>query len=135
MSITISPSTTDHSFAQQVADISGEPVRKCMQCGTCSGVCPVEAITEITPRKVIHLTTLGQRESVMSANMSWMCVSCHACEVRCPRGLDVPRIIEAVRQVQLRNNDDYVVTGNISKELLKDMPQIAMVSSFRKHTA
>ncbi len=135
MSITISTDSNDYEFSRKIEEISGEPFRKCMQCGTCSGVCPVEAVVEITPRKLIHLATLGLREAAMSVNMSWMCVSCHACEVRCPRGLEVPRIIEAVRQVQLRTNSDSIDVAAISSETLKDAPQIAMVSSFRKHTA
>ncbi len=135
MSITISTDSNDYEFSRKIEEISGEPYRKCMQCGTCSGVCPVDGVTDITPRRLIHLAMLGLKDAAMSYNMSRMCASCHACQIRCPRGLEVPRIVEAVRQVQLRANKDMVDIPKISRETLKDASQIAMVSSFRKHTA
>lgn len=135
MQITISGRTVDRHFTRKVEEISGQPVLKCMQCGTCSGVCPMDGSTEITPRLMIHLTCLGQRELVMNTNMSWMCASCHICEVRCPRGLDVPKIVEAIRLIKLRTNENYIEPFTVDKDEMKDMPQIALVSTFRKHTA
>ncbi len=135
MPITLSDKTIDMDFIEKVAVVSGEPVKKCMQCGTCAGVCPMDASTDLNPRRVIHLAQLGQREQVMKANFAWMCASCHVCEVRCPRGLDIPKIIEAIRLIQLRSNENFVEPFEIEAELVEEMPQIAMVSAFRKHTA
>jgi heterodisulfide reductase subunit C len=64
-----------------------------------------------------------------------MCASCHACEVRCPRGIDIPRVIEGLRLLFLRENENYVDLSGLDKEKLEEMPQMAMVSAFRKHTA
>ncbi len=89
----------------------------------------------LTPRKLIHMAQLGQKEIVQSANSHWLCASCNSCEVRCPRGLDIPAIMEAVRLISLRENNNFVEPFEIAKEQIEDMPQIAMVSSFRKHTS
>ena len=55
--------------------------------------------------------------------------------VRCPRGIDVPRVFEAVRQITLRQNVDLINPQEIPKETMAEAPQIAFVSAFRKLTA
>jgi heterodisulfide reductase subunit C2 len=127
--------TVGKDFIEKVKEISGENVFKCMQCGTCSGGCPMFESLEITPRKVIHLAALGQEEKLIAGNTVWLCASCNTCAVRCPRGIDIPKVMEAIRQIFLRKNINYVEPNKIPEEVLKDVPTIAMVSCFRKHTA
>ncbi|MFH1841943.1 MAG: 4Fe-4S dicluster domain-containing protein [bacterium] len=122
-------------FLSKVTTISGEPFKTCMQCGTCSVVCPMEPSMQITTRQFMLLAQWGQKESLLSVNTAWVCASCHGCEVRCPRGIDIPRVMESVRQMTLRENENYVQPGGIDKDQMDDMPQIALVSSFRKHTS
>jgi heterodisulfide reductase subunit C len=55
--------------------------------------------------------------------------------VRCPRGIDIPKVMEAMRQVQLRDNVDKVDLNKLTPEQLAQMPQIALVSGFRKMTS
>jgi hypothetical protein len=43
--------------------------------------------------------------------------------------------MEAIRLLTLRENEDYVVPFEIKKEEIRDLPPIAMVAAFRKHTA
>ena len=125
----------DLEFIEKMKTITGEPFKTCMQCGTCSVVCPMKADIQLTTRQIMHLTQWGQKEALLSANTPWICASCHACEVRCPRGIDIPRVMEALRQLVLRENEDHVDPAGIEKEKLEEMPQMAMVSAFRKHTA
>jgi len=132
---TLNSKTVDREFTKSVEEISGEPLTKCMQCGTCSGLCPVEATGDVSPRQIIHLTALGQRDKVMNAKFAWMCASCYACQLRCPRGLDIPKIIEAIRLITLRKNENFIEPFAIETGSNEDIPQIAFVSAFRKHTA
>jgi heterodisulfide reductase subunit C len=87
------------------------------------------------PRQLMALLQLGQRERLDNANTPWICASCHACMVRCPRGIDIPKVMEAMRQVQLRDNVDKVDLNKLTPEQLAQMPQIALVSGFRKMTS
>ena len=89
----------------------------------------------ITTRQFMLLAQWGQKETLLSVNTPWVCASCHGCEVRCPRGIDIPRVMESVRQMALRENENYVQPGGVDKEQIDDMPQIALVSTFRKHTS
>jgi len=120
---------------EKICEISGENIFKCMQCGTCSAVCPMVETMGFTTRQGIHLLQFGRTEEVMQARIGEFCASCHTCTVRCPRGLDVAKIYEAVRQLSLRKNRDYIKPQEISKEAMAKAPQIAFVSGFRKLTS
>jgi len=87
-----------------------------------------------TPRKLMALLQLGQAAALEEINTPWVCASCHTCEVRCPRGVDIPTIMEALRQVVLRKNVNQIEPSNLQPEEVIDLPQIAMVSGFRKLT-
>ena len=74
-------------------------------------------------------------EPVIKAQIGEYCASCHTCVVRCPRGIDVPRVFEAVRQLVLRTNTDLIKPQEIPKDTMAEAPQIAFVSTFRKLTS
>jgi len=135
MPIIISDSQVVRDFVKKVEEISGEKFSKCMQCGTCSGVCPMGEEMQLTPRHTVLMTKFGQKDRILDSNTVWLCASCHSCMVRCPRGLDLPKVMEAIRQITLRTNENYLEPFEIPDELVEDLPPIAMVSCFRKHTA
>lgn len=135
LSIEITDKTYDQNFVKKVEEISGENFHKCMQCGTCSGGCPMADKADIPPRKLMLMTHMGLQEDVTKANTVWLCATCNTCTVRCPRGVNLPKVFEAIRLLMLRENKDHVNIADIPKEILQDLPQIALVSCFRKHTS
>ncbi len=120
---------------RKITEISGENIYQCMQCGTCSAVCPMVESMGCTTRKAILLLQFGNSEEVSQARIGELCASCHNCVVRCPRGIDVARVFEAVRQLTLRQNTDFIKVAEIPTETLEEAPQITFVSGFRKLTA
>jgi heterodisulfide reductase subunit C len=120
---------------KKISELSGENVHLCMQCGTCSAVCPMAESMAMTPRRAMHLLQFGLSEEVLKTNIGNFCASCHTCTVRCPRGIDVAKVFEAVRLLLLRENIDALKLSEIDEETLKTAPQIALVSAFRKLTA
>jgi len=125
----------DDRLRRKVLEISGQNVQQCFQCGTCAGSCPMNEQIDATPRKVMALIQFGQAEALDLMNTPWVCASCHVCQVRCPRGIEIPRVMEALRQIKLRTNVDHVEPNNLQPEEIVDLPQIAMVSGFRKFTS
>jgi heterodisulfide reductase subunit C len=131
-----SPISGDRRLAiGKIMEISGENIYQCMQCGTCSAVCPMIESMGFTTRQGIHFLQFGRTEEVIDARIGEYCASCHACQVRCPRGIEVPRVFEAVRQLVLRQNIDLIKPQEIPKETMAEAPQIAFVSTFRKLTS
>ena len=135
MAFKITDKTHDEEFIRKLEEISGENIHKCMQCGTCTGGCPMTDDMDIPPRKILLLSHFGMKEEVTDSNTVWLCATCNTCYARCPRGLDIPKIMEAIRQVSLRENKNHIEPNKISKEVLRKVPQIALVSCFRKHTS
>lgn len=74
----------------------GEWVKMCMQCGVCSGSCPLGAAWEHPPQKLFMMIRAGQREAVLKSDSMWMCTSCYNCIVRCPRGLPITHIMHGL---------------------------------------
>ena len=129
----IDPRKSD--FIRKVNELSGQNVSQCFQCGTCSAACPNAADVDLLPRQLMRRVQLGLERDVTGSKTPWVCASCLNCTVRCPRGIDIARVMEAIRLLSLRENVDYVKLGDLSPETIEELPQIALISSFRKHTA
>ncbi len=75
------------AFWDQVATFpDGFKIRNCIQCGSCTGSCPVAHVMDITPRQIVALFRAGFLEDILRSRSIWICASCYACTVRCPRG-------------------------------------------------
>jgi len=134
VSVTISSKRLGSEFVKKVKELSGENLQLCYQCGMCSGVCPAASNMDLSPRQVIELARLGMQDEIAESKTVWICASCLACTVNCPRGFDLSRLMEAIRLLTLRKNVDRVKPEQVPPEKRDDIPQIAMVSGFRKFT-
>ena len=72
----------------------GDKLSLCMQCGVCSGSCPIGTQMDHGPRKLFMMIRAGMKEEVLSSNTLWNCTSCYRCVVRCPRGIPVAYIVQ-----------------------------------------
>ena len=135
MAVNISIDAEAREFAQQLSELSGQNVCLCIQCGYCSGVCPMKGSMDTLPRKVVRMAQLGLSDRLLEINMYWVCASCQNCGVICPRGIDLPRVMEALRLMILRKNINYIEPSDIAVEAFHKYPQIALVAAFRKSTS
>ena len=124
----------NRSFKDRVNELSGENVDLCFQCGACSSGCPMTQEMDYLPSKVIRMVQLGLEEALDSKTI-WVCTTCFNCEVRCPRGIDIANVMEALRQLVLRKKYNRVSLDDLSPEELRELPQVAIVSNQRKLTA
>lgn len=115
-----------------IARISGEDFSLCYQCGNCTAGCPAAFAMDVPPHQVVRLLQIGQEERLLSSHAMWVCVSCLQCYSRCPKGVDVSKIMEALRQVTLRRGRDGVEVKTLPVDLLSHSPQQALVAGFRK---
>ena len=73
----------------EVADIP-KLFRTCIQCGVCSGSCPMGEVMDFPPRRAAKMLMEGRAAEVLASNTPWLCVACHTCQVRCPSQLLIP---------------------------------------------
>ncbi len=132
MRIQISMDRVRGAFVQQVEEISGQDLLACNQCGKCSAGCPIVATMDVLPSQVIRMAQLGM-EDVLKSNTIWICASCLTCVTRCPKGVDLPRLMEALRQIALRDGATELDLQALPPELLRAVPQLAIVGGFRKY--
>ncbi len=89
--------TPDRAWARAIERASGEPISLCYACGICSGSCPLASMMDLLPSRLMKAVQLGLRDRVGRAVSPWLCVACETCAVRCPNGIDVARVMDAVR--------------------------------------
>jgi len=121
-------------FVKKVQELSGQKINLCYQCGKCSAGCPMAAAMDLLPNQVMRLVQLGLDEDIANSKTVWLCASCLTCTARCPKGVDLSKVMEALRLLTLRKNKNYVEPSQMPREEIADLPQIAMVSGFRKLT-
>jgi len=119
-------------FVRQVEEVSGQALLACNQCGKCSAGCPIVAAMDLLPSQVIRLAQLGMEE-VLESDTIWICASCLTCVTRCPKGVDLPRLMEALRQVALRQGVAKLDLSALPPDLVRAVPQLAIVGGFRKY--
>ncbi len=89
-------------FLDQVEDIpAGERIKRCIQCGTCTGSCPVSYAMDISPRELIALFRAGEMGPIMKSRTIWICASCYACTTRCPSGIRITDTIYALKRTAM----------------------------------
>ncbi len=135
MRITVSKKKIRDSFVEKVEELSGQKLLACYQCGKCSAGCPAVSQMDILPNQVIRFAQLGLKEELLESKSVWVCASCYTCNVRCPKGIKIAEVMEAVRQVLLRKRRDHVEVRKLTAEEKASVPAIALISNFRKFTS
>jgi Fe-S oxidoreductase len=82
-----------------ILEFGGSDLLTCMQCATCTGVCPWPAVKSFSPRRVIRLASFGL-EGYEQEDL-WNCVTCNSCVIRCPRGIDIVDVMRSTRAVMV----------------------------------
>ena len=92
-------SERDPLFAKWVSQtVGGERIRHCLQCGLCSGSCPLSLYMDYTPRRLMHLSREGFKQEVLSSLTIWLCTCCYACMVECPKKINITHLMYALKE-------------------------------------
>jgi heterodisulfide reductase subunit C2 len=106
-----------NTFLEDVNLKSGANVLECYQCGKCVSTCPVSQYMDFPPREIMQMIKLGLRNESYMANSHWFCLTCSACSGRCPREIDIPAVMEAIRHLAIEEN--YINDSKKVKEIRK----------------
>lgn len=120
--------------SELIKEISGVNPLKCMKCGKCSASCPSFNEMDIKPHQFVSYVQNEDIEALTQSKSIWKCLSCFACVERCPRGVKPGKLIDAARQVLIRQRGQEGLTANDIPALLdEETPQQLLMSAFRKY--
>ena len=70
---------------------------ECIQCGRCTGGCPVSARSALNPRKLVYEALLGVRFVPVERSEIWECTTCATCAERCPKKIRPVDVVLSLR--------------------------------------
>ena len=79
---------------------------ECIQCGKCTGGCPVSIRSHLNPRRLIYEALLGEIFNPVERTEIWECTTCATCAERCPKEIRPYEVILALRS-------DVVESGRV----------------------
>jgi quinone-modifying oxidoreductase, subunit QmoC len=88
----------------QVEEITaevGELFMSCLQCGTCTSVCPWSPVLSYSPRRILRQLALGIGTEASVDQAVWGCVTCNTCGMNCPRGIEIIDVMQTVRTLNV----------------------------------
>ena len=74
----------ERQFVDEVIEKSGQNLLECLQCGKCTGSCPISSAQVGGPRQLIARILAGMKDEALQDPTWWYCVSCGTCANRCP---------------------------------------------------
>jgi len=116
----IDTSKIDPDFKYQIAkEEGGEGILKCFACGSCTARCPeMDVNPDWNPRVIIRKALLGLKDEVLSSDFIYVCSSHYRCLEKCPQGVNVKQVMNAVRNTRLSEEQTEDVTGIKTKKNL-----------------
>jgi heterodisulfide reductase subunit C len=82
-----------------------EGLTGCLNCGTCTAICPAAEFYNYDPRIVAETVQTRDNDKIyelLTGNMIWYCGECMSCKTRCPRSNAPGLIIMALRALSMR---------------------------------
>ncbi len=73
----------------------------CYQCGKCSAGCPLAQDMDYTSSMVMRMLQVEDEaidKELLQSQSIWLCASCEMCISRCPMSVDIPKIMDFLRQ-------------------------------------
>ena len=94
----------DKEFLRAIRQKTDADFSRCFQCKTCSAGCPFSEIMDPFPNVVMRYVQLGLMKDALKCSTIWICVGCNTCSIQCPQAIDIPGVMDVLRQMALAKN-------------------------------
>jgi heterodisulfide reductase subunit C len=88
-------------LGSEVMEHTEVKVSKCYQCGKCSAGCPLSEEMDYPPSVIMRMLQTGSKEmeeKVLRSFSIWVCLTCEMCFARCPMSIDIPKMMDFLRE-------------------------------------
>jgi len=91
-------------LSKQLLNSCGVNVNLCLHCVSCSSGCPFTEAMDLLPNQVLRLVQLNMEEEALQCSTIWTCVACNTCSMQCPMAIDIPAMMDALRQISIEKD-------------------------------
>ena len=96
----IDETTLEPDFAKTIKKYGGKDVMTCLQCGNCTGVCPISLKIDYKTRSIIKYCQFGLKKFTLGTR--WVCATCYRCYEHCPADINPAEVMIALRHIAIR---------------------------------
>lgn len=92
--------TTKHAITTRVKEATGVDVDLCYQCGKCTAGCVLAEDMEYPSSMIMRMLQTNTEDNylkVLRSNAIWICLNCENCIGRCPKEVDIPKVMDYLR--------------------------------------
>ncbi|MDH6354407.1 heterodisulfide reductase subunit C [Dysgonomonas sp. PH5-45] len=103
-------------YISEIKEYTEINVNRCYQCGKCSAGCAIAGEMDYPPSMVMRMLQTNNEEnyqSLLQSQSIWLCVSCQNCVTRCPMEIDIPRLMDYMREKAYREKKVNRKSSNI----------------------
>ena len=75
------------------------------------------------------MALLGMREEVLTSEFVWLCSACHTCYERCPQDVHIPDLMNAIRNIAVREGH-VPVALRMQADLLAEHGRLYEITDF-----
>ena len=93
-----------HRLSKELLNSCGVNVNLCLHCRSCSGGCPFTDAMDLLPNHVLRLVQLNLEEEALQCSTIWVCVACNTCSTQCPMAIDIPAMMDTLRQLSIEKD-------------------------------
>lgn len=125
---------------------TGVNISHCYQCGKCTAGCVLAGEMDFPPSYLVRLLQTKNPVNdarVLGSKTIWLCLNCENCFARCPKEIDMPGIMDYLRQQARRqgciNKEAYPIVA-FHRSFLESVKQtgrlyeIGLVAGFKART-
>ena len=97
---------TNHQISTRIKAATGVDIDMCYQCGKCTAGCVLADDMDYPSSMIMRMLQTNDEENyrkIISSEAIWLCQNCENCIGRCPKEVDIPKIMDYLRADSVKN--------------------------------